>query len=251
MGSVFCRDVGNDDADEVSRGLKDAEHTEEQRVQSDVASEQKTHSLSSVGAPDECSEDPELTKLLRTLPLSGTIHLEEETNFWTLQLQDEWHLSESKILEIAQRIMNDHYQSLKEEAEELGKEWAKLLEYQEVPQFDFIRPPSVSGFHITLGRWAMDNKERPKSLVVGHNVSFELRDLIVELTFRKEPVNLPGQYTDDKGMRYYPVLWVLQRVELTDFELEFKTPPHVSIAVLAPKFKVEDVTKFQDKKKSR
>ena len=43
-------------------------------------------------------------------------------------------------------------------------------------------------------------------------------------------------------------MWILQRIELIDFELDFEFSPHISLAVLACKFKVDAVEKLNESK---
>ena len=64
-------------------------------------------------------------------------------------------------------------------------------------------------------------------------------------------VNLPGQRDLDGGLRYYPVMWVFQRVNFVDFEFATRFPPHVSLAAVALKLSIAAVAEMTAKKEQQ
>ena len=62
---------------------------------------------------------------------------------------------------------------------------------------------------------------------------------------RTIPMNLPGQYTDDDGLRFYPTLWVLAQVDFIDFDAPTEYPPHISLACVAVELEEDRVGAFE------
>jgi hypothetical protein len=67
---------------------------------------------------------------------------------------------------------------------------------------------------------------------------------------RPKPRNLPGQFTDADGMRFYPTLWVLAQVEFINFDAPTKDPPHISLACVAVHLEEDKVDEFEKESQS-
>jgi len=131
----------------------------------------------------------------------------------------------------------------------VGKKWALDVNAANF-KIKCVKPPSVAGFHISLGCWDKNDQQIPKCLKEGSMVSFKVKNIKSFLSLRKCPQNIPGQYTNDEGLRYYPTLWVVADIDFIDFEFpKLPHPPHISIACIAVQLDVEKVHKFEMKQK--
>ena len=183
--------------------------------------------------------------MILKLPNYGTIEFEEENKFWSICLGQEWCDECDSITKLSLDLIKDSEEYA--ESINLGKSWAKLLD-DESPTIQCIKPPSLVGMHISLGRWSKTDEDIPKCLIEGKQVSFKIMgDIKTMKTFREIPTNLPGQYTKN-GMRYYPTLWILAEIQFNDFQFETKYPPHISLACVAVQLNVDKVEKLNEDK---
>jgi len=76
-------------------------------------------------------------------------------------------------------------------------------------------------------------------------VKFKIKDVFIFPAIRPFPQNIPGQYTDNKGFRYYPTLWILADIQFVDFKFATKYPPHISLSCIAVQLNVNKVEKLK------
>lgn len=150
------------------------------------ANDSKTDEQDDIDAPQSATEV--LDALLNSLPLVGKITFEKENSYWSLNLPERWTQKESEILKCCEAVLGEHDKT-HDQAIALGNSWADLLKVQD-PHFEMVTPPSESGYHITLGRWSMDDDDKPHSLIPDKTVGFKLTEPIVELTLRPLPGTL-------------------------------------------------------------
>ena len=103
---------------------------------------------------------------------------------------------------------------------------------------------SPTGAHITLATKDRFDRDLHKSLCIGRLVQFEFTNITSVRSFRTAPFNIPGQYTDPNGMRYYPLQWIFANVHFEDFEYATRFPPHVSIGCIGVQLNVDQVDEF-------
>ena len=96
----------------------------------------------------------------------------------------------------------------------------------------------------------ISDPDLPECFEIGHRVEFEFNNITSLRTQRPMPQNIPGQYTDTDGMRYYPMRWTFANIHFVGFEYVPRYPAHVSICCVAVQLKVEEVDEFTKNWKS-
>jgi hypothetical protein len=127
-----------------------------------------------------------LDDILSELPLHGEITCEKDTNFWFVKLPNIWNKSSLKIVNICEQTYNDN--QFRKNANILGKKWNNLVyNKDETCTIDFIKPPSTSGFHISLGKYDINDNNKPSYLKQGTKINFKIPHLEHFETFRPNP----------------------------------------------------------------
>ena len=103
-----------------------------------------------------------------------------------------------------------------------------------------------SGPHVSLATKDISDSDLPDCFRIGHRVNFEFNGITSVRTQRPRPQNIPGQYTDTDGMRYYPTRWILANVDFVGFEYIPRYPAHVSICCIAVQLNVDQVGDFSE-----
>lgn len=96
-----------------------------------------------------------------------------------------------------------------------------------------------------MGVHDIKSRHLPNGLVVNKKVEFSIGDIISFRSIRPTPQNIPGQYTNEKNLRYYPTRWLFAEVTFIDFDFPTRYPPHISIACIAVLLNVDCVKIFQ------
>ena len=109
---------------------------------------------------------------------------------------------------------------------------------------------SQSGPHVTLATKDISDPDLPDCFQIGHRVEFEFNNITSLRTQRPTPQNIPGQYADSDGMRYYPMRWIFANVDFVGFEYIPRYPAHVSICCIAVQLNVDQVDEFTKNRKS-
>jgi len=177
-------------------------------------------------------EAPKFLERLRNLNCTGTVTLENGTNFWSIVLDESWqrlHLRGDFLWEIrAEKAFNrDDFIN---QAESQAKEWGKLLGLRRITH-DFFIPTSEAGMHISMG--LIKPEEKPDFVVDGKKVSFTIKGFTTMPYMRALPIIFPAQRTTEiNGIicMNFPTRWYFLDVVVQDFEFNFKYQPHVSLA---------------------
>mmetsp|Transcript_4117 Transcript_4117/g.6993 ORF Transcript_4117/g.6993 Transcript_4117/m.6993 type:complete len:274 (-) Transcript_4117:35-856(-) len=199
-------------------------------------------------ADSKTGPEERLKEFLASLPSKGIIKFEEDTNFWSINLGEAWNgeAISSQIVSLCKPLLEGHGQH--EACHNKAMLWASTLNDKDAV-IECVKPPSVAGFHISLARWSKSDAQFPKDkLVEGKTVEFECGDIELFVSDRAEPVNLPGQHMDEDGFRYYPILWIKTPLTWKDFEFQTRFAPHISLAALAVRLKVDEVEQYQQDK---
>lgn len=184
--------------------------------------------------------------LIHSLPTSGCIKLYQSTSYWCISLGEQWQNKYIRIAKLSHSFIKNTEKY--RDSINIGKMWALKVNTTN-PKIKCVKPPSVAGFHISLGCWDKNDEQTPKCLKEGTMVSFKIKNISAFQTLRKCPQNIPGQGTNDEGLRYYPTLWVVANIEFIDFEFPTKHPPHISIACISVQLDVDKVHKFEMEQK--
>ena len=157
-----------------------------------------------------------------------------------INLGKEWNDQFDVIRKLSEDLIKDTEEY--KESINLGKSWAKMLN-NESPLIECIKPPSMAGLHISLGRWSKSDKSIPKDFIQGKEVEFKIIEIKTMKTFREIPMNLQGQHSKN-GMRYYPTLWIMADVQFIDLNIDTEYPPHISLACVAVQLDMDKVEKL-------
>ena len=106
------------------------------------------------------------------------------------------------------------------------------------------------GLHISLGVHDISSGNLPNGLIVNKKVEFKIGDIISFRSIRPVPQNIPGQFTNEYNLRYYPTRWLFAEVTFIDFDFPTRYPPHISIACIAVQLNVDHVDKFEKEYKN-
>lgn len=96
-----------------------------------------------------------------------------------------------------------------------------------------------------MGVWKKTDDKIPKCLIEKSVVQFNIVNVRAFPSVRKSPQNIPGQYTNNKGLRYYPTLWILADIEFVNFKFATRYPPHISLSCIAVQLNVNKVEKLE------
>ena len=91
----------------------------------------------------------------------------------------------------------------------------------------------------------ISDENLPEELQIGKKVEFEIHDLISFRSIRPTPQNIPGQFTNEFNMRYYPTRWLFASISFVNFKCITRYPPHISISCIAVQLDVHQVSKFE------
>jgi len=190
------------------------------------------------------SKNPSLFGV-QPLPCTGTIRSFSNTgsangSYWCIQLDDVYGQQSEDIARRCDSFLQRNHRDEYQLAQTVCRSWADLV-HRSNAIIQCVNPPSLAGLHISLGTW--DNDENlPECLKEGASVSFAVKTIKVQPSMRTAPQNLPGQFTDSEGMRFYPTLWVLAQIDFIDFVSPTGVyPPHISLACVAVQLEEDEV----------
>eukprot|EP01083_Nonionella_stella_P016313 45567_1 len=180
-----------------------------------------------------------IDSLIRSLPSCGSLKHYPLTSYWCISLGDSWQNQSPNIVKLSHLFIKhrtEYNQSIHK-----GKHWASMVDTAN-PTISCVTPPSVAGFHISLGSTTQNAN---RCLSEGELVSFRIKTIKTILTLRKGPQNIEGQFTNDEGWRFYPTLWIIADIEFIDFEFATGYPPHISLACVAVQLNVDKVAQLE------
>jgi len=202
---------------------------------------------------------PKLCEKLRDANVvwNGTIIQEKGTDFWAIKLHESWQNISNELVEIIKN--EDVHKDVIERAANKAMMWKDLFASQWLESLgseaiDFFEPQNILGLHISLGKLLPEVK--PECIVEGKKINFSHRSYSTIETSWHHPLLIPGQrqvnhhkQQDAAPLMHCPTQWYFLDVNFTDFNFEFKFPPHISLACYGLKYvREEDVKRINDPK---